>query len=516
MPSSIYEESTTSDISAGIASWLTGHPESTTDYEGLVPTQDALHQHQKPAISQQPAQDVTQRSRKRLLQEVSGNAMSNASHTVHKTDQSGDGGNGAGVPGQTSVSDRRTPSPRKRPRKQSSFDEDSTPQRLQINTAVGDNDKTPQPPFKKILRNAPGLLRSQTELEEEIEPFDSQSNISPAKSGTTVDSRASSPTKGMADFQFSNIRVDMPDIDMEAQNIPADLRTLFEDLDAIAGGYQLIPYEVKEEASKCRVKPHHILSSDADASNQEAVAYGGLAIQECFKQIQHIHQLALDCRTRNLEEAAWNSEVHSRLLNLSMWGPRYKTSVYYCQITHARITDRRLLPTNAGLPVQSKMVDFAIVIEADQDFKDRVVRKLQSLGNMTSVNQSEIACLKFDPIAISIETKKEGGSEVKGNIQLSTWVAAQYAKLRRLAPHAKSLPGLPVILTSGHDWFLMFAEMKPTFDRVTIYRDLQLGSTKTIIGTYQIIASLQRLIKWVQEVYRPWFQSVVLDVVSSA
>jgi hypothetical protein len=46
--------------------------------------------------------------------------------------------------------------------------------------------------------------------------------------------------------------------------------------------------------------------------------------------------------------------------------------------------------------------------------------------------------------------------------------------------------------------------------KVIILRDLRLGSTDTVLGIYQLVESVRRLAKWVEEEYRPWLEKEAL------
>jgi len=67
------------------------------------------------------------------------------------------------------------------------------------------------------------------------------------------------------------------------------------------------------------------------------------------------------------------------------------------------------------------------------------------------------------PIAISIETKPEGGDTPKAMTQLSLWVLAQFNRLRHLMQSAgqdSKMPILPLIIAQGSLWRLYLASQE--------------------------------------------------------
>jgi hypothetical protein len=45
-----------------------------------------------------------------------------------------------------------------------------------------------------------------------------------------------------------------------------------------------------------------------------------------------------------------------------------------------------------------------------------------------------------------------------------------------------------------------------------VWEHILLGSTQTILGVYQIIAALQVLGRWCNDMYRPWFKTHVMGM----
>ena len=219
---------------------------------------------------------------------------------------------------------------------------------------------------------------------------------------------------------------------------------------------------------------------------------------------------ALDAQNNNFSEVGWNCEVHSPVLNGALYDHRHSKGIWYRNITTARVTDTALLPQRAvnKTITQSKMVDYALIIEPSQEMEDRNIRKMKE-ENSDTINHTSAEYARFTPIGISIETKSGLEEEDKAILQLGTWVFAHFTRLEQLTKGAK-MPVLPLLLVQGHSWGFMLAERQK--DKILILRNLEIESTSSAVGIYQIWAAIRRLTRWMTEVYKPWFEKEVLEV----
>ncbi|KAF2137700.1 uncharacterized protein K452DRAFT_257171 [Aplosporella prunicola CBS 121167] len=119
--------------------------------------------------------------------------------------------------------------------------------------------------------------------------------------------------------------------------------------------------------------------------------------------------------------------------------------------------------------------------------------------------------VRYTPFTVSIETKRAAGED-KAHVQLAVWVWAQFARLRQLAPAAKSWPVLPLVVVQGYEWRLLFAEVVDDGCAIRILQYVVLGATDIVLRAYQLVASLRRLARWVKDEYRPWFTREVLGI----
>lgn len=323
---------------------------------------------------------------------------------------------------------------------------------------------------------------------------------------------------------------------------------LLTDLQRISDAEAIIPREVMELAvMELSVGLLHLRNFE----NEEATHNANTRKNEgtdgegaFWEEVRGILKEAWTAYDRCKDEPSWNSEVHSKILRMALQGSQ-KTStrlhkktkdVWYEDVSKARISSscrpssRPKEPSPMTSPrssartntTSSKMVDYAIHIEPDDSLLDDISAKLLIEDKSRSINHTDKICLYASPIAISIETKRAGGDEFEGTRQLVSWVSAHYTRLHQLVTSETScngeqhnhgphhFPDLPLILVIGHDWKFMIAHPCANEERLRIMRGMKIGSTESVLGIYQLISSIRRLCRWINEVYRPWFEQTVL------
>ncbi len=128
------------------------------------------------------------------------------------------------------------------------------------------------------------------------------------------------------------------------------------------------------------------------------------------------------------------------------------------------------------------------------------------------INHTDFLPLRRRPIVISIETKKRGGDQEEAELQIGTWHAAQWKWLSRLSADAggslEALPFLPALVVNGHEW--SFAATTRDQQRTILWLDRSFGSTTSALGVYKIVWGLQRLARWAEDTYWPWFKANIL------
>ncbi|KAK0622143.1 hypothetical protein DIS24_g11358 [Lasiodiplodia hormozganensis] len=336
---------------------------------------------------------------------------------------------------------------------------------------------------------------------------------SPSRSSTTSwasctsSRRLRSPVRRLGDLQLSNVHVHAVTLEKPGQ-APADVRELCRDIRRVGRGNGLIPSVVKGRAAA--LLDDDLLDDlnfdDSDNSEQERAEHEGF-----WAAANSLMDAANECEEDDLCEADWNNEVHSRALRLALERGRSERAVWYRNVTTAQIKDQSLLPSSAaGLAAQSKMVDFAVVLDTRSD-KDlaKIVRAKLRQEELSSINHTPAEHVRFSPIAVSIETKRAAIEEDVANAQLAVWVSAHFRWLQRLSNGGSALPTLPLIIVQGHEWKLMLAELEDDSE-IRIFRHLSLGTTRSVLGVYQLAASLRRLAGWAKDTYRPWLEKNLL------
>jgi len=251
----------------------------------------------------------------------------------------------------------------------------------------------------------------------------------------------------------------------------------------------------------------------------------GYTPREYFDRIQEINNSAARCVNKKLSESSWNSEVHARLLYLAT---SRIPGLDYVDATSATISDKSLLPTQVQatgfssvgnddsipcrgqaskrVPIGSKMVDYCLTM-ADLEVS---VESYLKYSPILSINHTSAPYLHFEPIAVSIDTKRAAIGEDEGNNQLAVWVCAQFNHLRILsATTDEPPPPCLLIHTHGHDWKMLVADCS-VGGRIMILRYHNLGQTNTIVGICKILESLRKIGEYVEDVYKPWFRKNVL------
>ncbi|KAF5643522.1 uncharacterized protein FTJAE_3322 [Fusarium tjaetaba] len=240
------------------------------------------------------------------------------------------------------------------------------------------------------------------------------------------------------------------------------------------------------------------------------------------EEIVQICNYARHCHDTNHEEAAWNMEVHHRLLQAILREPDASTaaSLNFTSCTTAR-PHRRFVPYSST----AKMVDFCLYLNPTD------APALQALGRQTptlTVNHTDFAPLQLSPIVLSIETKRPGKELDAAQLQMGVWHAAQWSFLRSvigLTPQpltaeeeiqrnqkANEVLGqlgyIPGIIVQGHRWLFVFSTLEG--DKTVLWTERQFGTTQSILDTYAVVAGIRELARWARDVYVPWFRANVL------
>jgi hypothetical protein len=162
--------------------------------------------------------------------------------------------------------------------------------------------------------------------------------------------RSVSPTKRLGDLRLAEMPVRSLDPDNKEHPLPDEARDLTLKIKDIATGVALMPTHVKVGPiivlAVCNVlanmqnqglaqkrglftehEVHNFNFSDSAPGSDDASG-----AEYVFRDAYHIYKAAAMCVEDGLPEAAWNAEVHSRILNLALRGWREDENVWYLDV----------------------------------------------------------------------------------------------------------------------------------------------------------------------------------------
>lgn len=158
------------------------------------------------------------------------------------------------------------------------------------------------------------------------------------------------------------------------------------------------------------------------------------------------------------------------------------------------------------------MVDFCIALRPATQMMP-MVRSAIDARPTFSINHTDWGVLAERPIAISIETRREGQGDELAIIQLATWHAAQWRSIlwENGFPANLRLEFLAGIVVVGHKWMFV-ATIRGPEKQTTTLESLEIGTTRSVFGIYKLLAAMQVLKRWAEEQFWPAFQHDVLGV----
>jgi hypothetical protein len=201
------------------------------------------------------------------------------------------------------------------------------------------------------------------------------------------------------------------------------------------------------------------------------------AREQLLRELENLGKVLMrsrKCLQDYFPEPAWNEAVHYPILELALesfagveyrnvYGRRHILILYLVQRLILSSTTARVLPSlvprhASGDILQSKIVDYTINLQPDDEMKDLIFSLLRSLPYaLQTINQTMQGSVRYLPIAISIETKTPGESEENAMIQLAMWAAAHFNRLRMLSRENTVSLTLPLLYVRGAEWSLRFA-----------------------------------------------------------
>ncbi|GAB7363743.1 hypothetical protein MBLNU230_g4311t1 [Neophaeotheca triangularis] len=340
---------------------------------------------------------------------------------------------------------------------------------------------------------------------------------SPARSNSATSvsdassQRSRSPAKHAADLRYAEIPILYTSL--KGLEWPADVLAVAQRVRNLAH-VPHIPASVTERIEESRpwpVEAPNIKHGTTDTLRERL---------EC-ERIIDIVDSALDCDDKEVTEAAWNCDVHSRILRLAL---RSVKGVTHFNVTaakpHQAFASREQL---TGDIMSSKLVDFTINLVPPTEALEEAIHRtiFEQSPSIRTTNQTMYSPVRAHPAAISIETKTSlKADQQKARVQLGMWTAAHYCRLRTLIPLSTSrkpeeiqMPLHPLIYVAGHSWKLMFGRYLNESERVQVLNpNLEIGLTDSVENAYQLVAGLRALAEWAEEEVWDWWQRVVLAV----
>lgn len=376
--------------------------------------------------------------------------------------------------------------------------------------------------FQFGFQSPPATPRFHFKVEKNT-PSASPKRTSRFRRSTSVPEQRDVPAKPSTPslFRFEPYRTTFHSFDDDACTaLLADEVDLLRDLERIKQGLGVIPSSVK---AFCTTQH---LGSKLEAKYFSSPNMAGEMTWEAmeervyeWRRVCDLRDAALECQRSQLYEAAWNAEVHSTVLRLALRRRREKSGVWYQDVTTARMLPTCLYPRPSSAEMAfsrtgSKKVDYAIVLEPSESLKTRIRDKVER-EIFGSINHTAQEHMRYQPIAVSIETKLPGESKREADKQLLVWVSGHFTRLRQLlsTKQSQTIPALPLLLVQGHDWKLYMAKVSenPLERKLNLFQEMTIGSTASIVGIYTLIAALRRLAEWAEKKYRPWFVESILD-----
>ncbi|KAH9209560.1 hypothetical protein DL95DRAFT_526791 [Leptodontidium sp. 2 PMI_412] len=240
---------------------------------------------------------------------------------------------------------------------------------------------------------------------------------------------------------------------------------------------------------------------------------------EILAVVQRVVRNTTRCVEDGKSEASWGEEVIRPLLDLaaSMTGDRATIE----NITAMNIHPKTLLPTGPGIvefPLEGKRVDYGMYLEpTETEAKKIAYLHRESTGpDDLGLNQTR-GYLQDKPLLWSAEMKKT----VSGHdplLQIGIWNSALFQRLEQLFERRR--PGIkmsdilpiPAIVIRGPAWELYASYIVDEDDRGRVLRGLvDIGSTSTVIGVYQILKVLEAVTRYGVDRYWPWLSEALLE-----
>ncbi|KAK1519068.1 hypothetical protein CABS01_16627 [Colletotrichum abscissum] len=311
----------------------------------------------------------------------------------------------------------------------------------------------------------------------------------------SLPSRTSSPTKQMRYASLDITGYSIKSFSADAATMPASLTQVVLHLTDIQERVGIVPKYLKDELASYRVR-------DFSFYNPESVVRRWQFPTVTF--VRKTMERAIQCAVSRELESSWNQDVHRPLLDWVFRPDSGHSAVDFRYCNAASI-----IPRFRPKTVPSKMVDYCIHVVPTTEERTRIDR-LCTTRPAASINHTDWGNLSSDPIALSVETKRDGEGLEQALSQIGTWHAAQWRSLllEKQQPPT-DIDFLPAFIAQGHSWYFV-ATTRHDSGQAWLYTKMEVGTTETLIGTFQILAALQYFKCWIEDSYWPAFRRYML------
>jgi len=278
-----------------------------------------------------------------------------------------------------------------------------------------------------------------------------------------------------------------------------------------AAGFETVPQDLRADIEETYPDDLDLAQNVAYCPDSERASLGAAP---AIRDIACICRQALGCQQRKEIEAAWNFHVHGPLLSLVGELSSHRSTIGSTNVTTARLNPRfkPMVAVDQG-PLPGKVVDFVFFLEPSdvtESFFGKLPREPHHGHDFNHTLHGPIA---NRPVAISMETKREGEGQIAGRAQLGIWVTAHLNRLQELGRGEEvELPALPLLLTQGPVWLFLLARRERDGDTwiTTIYERITLGDVTMPSGVFKVTSSLLFLMHWAQTKFRPWLEQMLI------
>ncbi|KAH6867695.1 hypothetical protein B0T10DRAFT_325391 [Thelonectria olida] len=396
-----------------------------------------------------------------------------------------------------------------------------TPKRKKVGGYNDDRDveETPRAHGSRLERRdddgaaSPSKRQGQRRRIQTASPIPSLSSRSESQSQA---SGRSSPSKRIAALELDPDGIETRVLSLTNPLLPDTLAEILSELEDCSNGFGVVSRRCKDDITE-HARTDRSFSLVRDVMYADPTTRDAIGPTPTTADVAWILEEARECQDTMQSESGWNMGVHFPLLHKAIYGQRRQKQL----IGVAASTTARVIKEYLSNETPSKMVDFSLYISPGADpsptetkIISDAINSLRQVLPCGVINHTDFFPLRNRPVVVSIETKKRGGAQQEAEVQIGTWHAAQWRFLSHLVTDAggslDGLPFLPGIVVQGHEW--SFVATTREGSRTILWLEKNFGSTTSAMGVYKIAWGLQRIARWAECDYWPWFKKNVLGV----